>query len=175
MKSRLIRSLLIVLLIGANIGCDQVSKTIARDEIEYRENIPVIGDNLILTKVENKGAFLGLGSELPDWQRTILLLILPAIVMVGLLVYLLIKTDISRPNLIGLSFIVGGGIGNLFDRIVYGSVTDFLHMDFEIFRTGIFNMADVSVMVGTGLIFVYSFKKQKPEVELAENTAEGEA
>ncbi len=49
---------------------------------------------------------------------------------------------------IPFAFIIGGGIGNLYDRILYGSVTDFLHMDFQLFRTGIFNMADVSIMIG---------------------------
>ena len=64
---------------------------------------------------------------------------------------------------LGLAFIIGGGIGNIFDRIVYGSVTDFFHMDFVIFRTGIFNMADVSVMVGTSLLLVSTFGKKKKD------------
>jgi len=175
MKPRALRILMIVLLIAANIGCDQVSKTMARKGIDDRERIEVIGNNLILTKVENTGAFLGMWSDLPVWLKNILLLGLPALVMIGLFVYLLKKADLSRTTVVALTFIVGGGIGNLYDRILYGSVTDFLYMDFEIFHTGIFNMADVSVMVGTGLILVESFfskknKKDKPAepVESAE-------
>ena len=176
MKPRALRILMIVLLIAANIGCDQVSKSMARERIDARERIEVIGNNLILTKVENTGAFLGMWSDLPVWLKNILLLGLPALVMVGLFVYLLRKHDLSRTTVVALTFIVGGGIGNLYDRILYGSVTDFLYMDFEIFHTGIFNMADVSVMVGTGLILVESFfgkkNKKAKTAEAAENTSE---
>lgn len=172
MSPRVLRTLAIVLLIAANIGCDQVSKAIARKEISRGERIEVIGDNLVLTKVENTGAFLGMGSGLPQWLKNILLLGLPAVVMTGLFVYLLTKTTLSRTTIVALSFIVGGGIGNLYDRILYGQVTDFLFMDFEIFHTGIFNMADVSVMVGTGLILVESFFSKKPRKAPAAETPE---
>ena len=49
---------------------------------------------------------------------------------------------------------VGGGIGNIYDRLIHGSVTDFLHLDFGLFQTEIFNMADVSIMVGMLTILV---------------------
>lgn len=164
MNARVVRTLSIILLIAANIGCDQVSKSMAREQIEYHEQIEVVGRALMLTKVENKGAFLGMGSELPEWLKNILLLGLPGVVMIGIFVFLLIKPDLTKTTIAGLTFIVGGGIGNLYDRILYGEVTDFLHMDFGgVFRTGIFNMADVSVMVGTGLILLESFKKEKPK------------
>jgi signal peptidase II len=70
----------------------------------------------------------------------------------------------TRENIyfiIGISFIIGGGIGNIFDRIVHGSVTDFLHIDMGIFKTGIFNLADVSIMFGTACILVYNLTKRK--------------
>ena len=148
-------------MIAANIGCDQVSKAIARDKIEYHERIEVVGDYLVLTKVENTGAFLGLWSELPQWLKNILLLGLPALVMVGLFVYLLRKQGMSRATLVALTFIVGGGVGNLYDRVRYEQVTDFLYMDFQLFHTGIFNMADVSVMAGTAIILVESLFGKK--------------
>lgn len=174
MNPKVLRILVILLLITANISCDQVSKQMARTGIDKGERIEVIGDNLILTKVENTGAFLGMGSELPPWLKNILLLGLPALVMIGLFVYLLAKNNLSKNTVLALTFIVGGGIGNLYDRILYGKVTDFLFLDFEIFHTGIFNMADVSVMVGTGLILVESFfsKKSKKEV-IEESVSEG--
>ena len=62
--------------------------------------------------------------------------------------------------LIGLCFVIGGGVGNLLDRIVYGSVTDFLYLKFGIFQTGIFNMADVSIMTGMFLVFLQFFFKK---------------
>ena len=55
---------------------------------------------------------------------------------------------------------VGGGFGNIYDRLVYGSVTDFLQMNFVIVRTGIFNMADVSIMAGMFMILLEAYLKQ---------------
>ena len=61
-------------------------------------------------------------------------------------------------NIIMNICIVGGGLANLYDRFLYGSVTDFLFMDFNITRTGIFNTADLSVTTGLILILLSSFK-----------------
>ena len=70
--------------------------------------------------------------------------------------------------MIALSFIVGGGIGNIYDRIVYGSVTDMVFIDLQFAHTGIFNLADVSVMIGTGIILIEQFlPKKKEEIEPA--------
>lgn len=154
---RIPRLVLILVLIFANIGCDQITKKLAREQIKEYETIEVIGEYLILTKTENTGAFLGMGSDFPPIVRTLLLLILPILVMVGVFIYLLRTNDLSQINVIGLSFIVGGGIGNLYDRILYGSVTDMVFIDLQFAHTGIFNLADVSVMVGTGLIIIDQF------------------
>jgi signal peptidase II len=145
---RIFKTLIIVLIMGSNIGCDQVSKSIARQHISYHEEITVIKDFLTLTKVENPGAFLSLGHGLPAPVRILVLSILPALVLTIALFYVLTKTNLSNSSSIGICFVVGGGVGNIYDRIVHGSVTDFLHMDFVLFETGIFNMADVSIMVG---------------------------
>ncbi len=162
------RIVLILTLIILNIGCDQISKKMVRDQVEFRSTTEIIGKKFILTNVENTGAFLGMGSELNPIVKTILLLILPIAVLLFVLRYLLTKNDIDNLTVIGLSFIVGGGIGNMYDRILYGSVTDFFHIDLGgIFKTGIFNMADVSVMVGMGFILLASFvyRKKKPTKE----------
>ena len=70
----------------------------------------------------------------------------------------------TKISLWGLSFIAGGGIGNIFDRMVYGSVTDMLFIDLQFAHTGIFNVADVSVMIGTGLILLEQFLPKKKEL-----------
>ena len=144
-----------------NIGCDQVSKTIVRRNIDYSENIKLLYNHITLTKIENSGAFLSLGESLPVLIKNILLSVLPLIAIAFGLVFVLTKTNITKIQLAGACFIIGGGIGNIFDRIAYGSVTDFLHIDFGIFKTGIFNMADVSIMTGTFVILIQSYFKRK--------------
>lgn len=151
-KKKIVRSLFIFSVLIGNIGCDQVSKSIARSTIEYGERIVVISNHMTLTKIENTGAFLSLGTSLPDNLRILLLTILPVLVMLGLIYYVFTKPQLPRYASIGLAFIIGGGIGNLTDRILYGSVTDFLHIDFALFQTGIFNLADVSIVIGTILL-----------------------
>ncbi len=165
--SRSLRMLLIFGLILINVGCDQVSKSVARTHINDTERISVIGEYLVLMKTENKGAFLGfLSSMESSILKSIFLIVLPVAVLFFILRMIIVNTDLDRFMIVGLCCIIGGGIGNLYDRILYRSVTDFMHIDLGgIFKTGIFNMADVSVMLGTGLLIV-SFIKRK-EVSLS--------
>ncbi len=157
MKSKAIRILAILTVISANISCDQVSKSLVRQNLEYHETIPLITSRFILTKVENTGAFLSLGDSLPGPAKTLLLLILPLAALAYGFIYLLTQKNLPRIPVIAISFLIGGGLGNMIDRALYGSVTDFLHIDFGLIQTGVFNMADVSVMVGVFVILVYAY------------------
>lgn len=150
-----------MLIVALNLGCDQVSKVIARRSIEPYEQITIIKDRFILTKVENTGAFLSAGSNLPEFIRIAILTVLPIAVLAYGLWFLYSNKHLPRLMQIGVCFLIGGGIGNIYDRIVYGSVTDFLHMDFVLFRTGIFNLADVSIMVGIGLLLLQNLTAAK--------------
>lgn len=159
---KLTRTLRIILLIAANIAVDQISKIIVRAEVAKNEIIPVIGEKFIMTNVENKGAFLGMGSNLSDTSRLIFLLLLPILVLGYVIYYILKNKTLDRLSLIAFCCIIGGGIANVYDRIVYGSVTDFFHFDLGgVFKTGIFNVADMSVSFGMILLLVASFRANK--------------
>ena len=155
-----LRLALLLLLVALNIGCDQVSKIIVRQKIDYNETINVIKNHFIITKVENTGAFLSAGNNLPEVIKFILLIILPILVLGYGLFYLIYKINLPKAIQIGMCFLIGGGIGNIYDRIIYGSVTDFLHMDFGLFRTGVFNFADVSIMIGIGILLFHSLSNK---------------
>jgi signal peptidase II len=155
------RILIIFSIVIINIGCDQVTKTMIRLNVSQNEIISVLSNHLTVRRVENSGAFLSLGNALPRSVKTILLSLLPALVMAAMLVYVLTKQNVSPAVVLGLCFITGGGIGNIFDRVAYGSVTDFLHISVGGFQTGIFNMADVSIMTGSFIIVASSFLKRK--------------
>tara|TARA_R110002012_G_scaffold322100_1_gene555542 strand:+ start:26885 stop:27385 length:501 start_codon:yes stop_codon:yes gene_type:complete len=159
---KLSRTTWIILLIVFNIVIDQVTKIIVRADVIPGSQTPIIGDVFTLHNVENSGAFLGMGSDFNPTLRIILLLILPTVVLGYVVYYILTNKSLDRNSLIGFSCIVGGGVANVYDRIVYGSVTDFLHIDLGgVFRTGIFNVADMSVMFGMGLLLFASFKGKK--------------
>ena len=90
-----------------------------------------------------------------------LLIVLPIIVLISITLYTYLEKTLDQTSIIGFSLIIGGGIANIFDRIVYGSVTDFLYINLGgIFKTGIFNIADVSVTTGMILILISSFKNK---------------
>lgn len=158
---RLGRNILYTLVLLANIGCDQVSKTIVRQEVTEHETISIVKNYFILTKVENAGAFLSIGSALPDLLKFILLSIIPLLALSYGIVYLFTRKHLTRLSAIALSFAIGGGIGNIYDRIIHGSVTDFLHIDLGFFKTGIFNMADVSISVALLLFVLQNYLRQK--------------
>lgn len=137
-----------------------------RANFAYGEVKKLIGDKFIMQYVENKGAFLGMGSDMNPTLKLIFLLILPTIVL-GYVIYYIIKTkELDRLSLIAFCCIVGGGIANVFDRIVYGQVTDFFFINLGgVFKTGIFNVADLSVTSGMiMLLFSGIFSKKKKEL-----------
>ena len=154
---KILRTLSILTILSMNIGCDQISKSVVRQRIDYNEQISLLNNCLTLTKIENTGAFLSLGEFLPQPIKILLLTILPLVALGLAFIYLLTKKNLSNLAIVGICFIVGGGVGNIYDRLIYGSVTDFLHIDFVIFQTGIFNMADVSIMTGTFIVLFESY------------------
>ena len=156
------RNLSIISLVILNIILDQLSKFWIRANVAAYSDINIISDYFIITNVENSGAFLGLGSDFSPVIKSILLLALPVGVLLTVLVYVFKDKSIDKLSLIGYSSIIGGGIGNIYDRFLYGSVTDFLFIDLGgVFKTGIFNIADLSVTTGMILIIWASFKNKE--------------
>ena len=161
MNSKKNRYSLITLIVGLSIAFDQLSKIWVRNNFESYIEKSIIGDVFTLIKVENTGAFLGMGSELSEIPRILLLIVLPIIVLISITLYTYLEKTLDQTSITGFSLIIGGGIANIFDRIVYGSVTDFLYINLGgIFKTGIFNIADVSVTTGMILILISSFKNK---------------
>nr|WP_321229721.1 signal peptidase II [uncultured Psychroserpens sp.] len=157
------RNLGIILLIILNIAIDQISKIIVRDSIDPSERINVIGDFFQMMNVENTGAFLGMGSDMNPTLKLIFLLILPVGVLGYLIYYTITNKMLDKVSIVALSCIAGGGISNVFDRIAFGSVTDFFYLHInDTLRTGIFNVADMSVTFGMlTLLFTIIFAKKK--------------
>jgi signal peptidase II len=99
----------------------------------------------------------------------ILLNLLPLLAIVAGLVFVITRKNLDRTTLFSVILIIGGGFGNIFDRIVHGSVTDFMHINFGLFQTGIFNVADVSIMAGMFILLIHAFFKKKDMVKEPEN------
>ncbi|WP_430907768.1 signal peptidase II [Maribacter sp. 2-571] len=160
-KGRRLKQIGIVLLVLLNIGCDQVSKDVVRKKVDFGEYIEIVPDHFILTNVENTGAMLGFGDDFSPWVKIIVLQLIPVLILFVLLFRVLLKKTLTLWDGTAFSFVIGGGIGNLIDRIAYGSVTDFFQIRLGFLKTGIFNMADVSVTLGVLLLLALSLSGKK--------------
>ena len=167
-RKGLTRITLIAFIILINIGLDQTTKQIAKERLQHTGVSSYFGDTFRFVYAENHGAFLSTGSDLEGIWHLMLLKILPVTMLTVLLFYTIFSKSINIYQTIALSFILGGGISNIIDRLNYGGVIDFMNMGIGSLRTGIFNFADVSIMVGIGIFLVTNFKKNKTE-KLEEN------
>ncbi len=153
---------IIALILFSCLGCDQVSKQIAKENLRAQPSISYWGETFRFQYAENRGAFLSLGSKLPKILRTWLFTILSGFLLIALFFYILINRELDRKTIYAFSLILGGGCSNLFDRVVNdGRVIDFMNMGIGSLRTGIFNWADVVIMVGMGLIVIFSFTNRQ--------------
>ena len=155
MSSRWLASFL---LLFTSVGCDQVSKRAAEQWLMGQPVQSYWGDTFRLLYTENTGAFLGMGSTWPEIVRFIVLTLLSSALVVialgGLMVRALTRNSaLTWPSLVGGVFFLAGGIGNLIDRITrQGAVVDFMNMGVGPLRTGIFNVADVQIVLGAVLL-----------------------
>ncbi len=135
-------------------GCDQAAKQVAEATLSGRGAIGLLGDTLRFELVHNPGAFLSLGALFPEAVRHVLFVVIGPLGLGLLLTFSLRGGLLARPAaLVGLALIAGGGLGNWLDRVLQaGNVTDFVSFGIGPLRTGIFNAADVFIVIGCGLL-----------------------
>lgn len=159
-RSRQNRILLPIIFLLAVIGMDQWTKFLAGSLLTASAEVPLFHGFFKFTLVTNHGGFLGVIATLPATWRFFLLTVCVSVLLVGCLLYLFGMTKRTSRYDIPLAFVTGGGIGNLVDRLLHnGGVTDFLSIGVGTFRTGIFNLADVAILIGSfilGYIFFSS-------------------
>jgi signal peptidase II len=161
MRSRVLKLGSIVLIVLATVTCDQLAKSAARQRLEGSGSVTLAGGVVELRYVENSGAFLSLGSSMPRPLRMAAFIAFPMIVLAGMIVYIARRRKTAWTVIAGLSFIVGGGCGNLIDRLLHdGRVSDFIIIGFGPLHTGIFNLADFFVLAGCVLLLLTP--KNKP-------------
>ena len=159
------RVLIIFFILLACIVCDRITKNIARQNLSQNEVIHLLYDTVRLQYAENTGAFLSLGSDISDPVRYIVFTLLVGFFLACLLTYLLLSKQLTRLQIIAMSLVLSGGIGNLIDRIANeGRVFDFMNVGIGPLRTGIFNVADMSITFGV-LWFLFLAIKNRPKHE----------
>ena len=164
----------LVLVCGCFLIFDQVTKFVVRSlVVDGSWSMPLLPGFMRFEFVANRGASFGMGEGFGSAFA-----VLAIAVSVGIVWYINRAQALSKVELVGLGMVMGGAIGNMFDRIVYGYVTDFLCTEFISFP--VFNVADIGITCGVaialiGFLFLSPANKVDATAELNRRDAEERA
>src|SRR5436190_815752 len=164
MTTLVTRWCVVLVLAASTVGCDAVTKRLAAESLAGFPAQSFLGDTVRLTYVENAGGFLNLGASLPAWARTTVFT-----VAVGAFLLLMVaaawRSGWRQWHTVALSLLLAGGFSNWVDRLNDGRVVDFLNIGIGALRTGIFNVADVAIMVGVALFLFAETRASRPAAD----------
>lgn len=137
---------------------DRVTKILIRSKVNFWDTVTVIPSFFNIVHTENPGAAFGMFSDSTSVLRPVFLIALSLGVMAFITVLLLRPAQTGLNSgwwvRIGLALVLGGAAGNLFDRILRGTVTDFLEFYFRSYTFAAFNVADSAITVGAALLLL---------------------
>ena len=148
---------------------DRVTKVLIERNVSIWDTHQVIPGFFNIVHTKNRGAAFGMFSDGTSELRTFLLIGVSIAVLIFVAVLLLQPSRAgfsgSRTTMIGLSLVLGGAIGNIYDRIVSGMVTDFLEFYMGQWHFAAFNVADSAITVGAGLLLLDMWMSRKQAVQ----------
>ena len=142
------RVTVVALGLAATLAAAFLARAAALRYLEGRASIEIVGGAVRLGLVENAGAFLGLGSSLPEGARRGIFLVGVGAVLFAALVWLLRVRAITASRTAAAVLMIGGGLANFLDRLPDGRVTDYVVLSAGPLRTGVFNLADAAILTG---------------------------
>jgi signal peptidase II len=167
---------ILVLVLLALIGCDQITKDLARQGLADASPRMILGGLVRLTYAENPGTFMGLGAELNEGLRFAVYSASAIVVLVCIVLLFAYADRVNRLISFGSAVLLAGAIGNLVDRFVNdGRVIDFMVVGAGPLHTGVFNVADVLIAVGL-VLFLFGFRGRqgnRPRTPGATDTTDG--
>ncbi len=158
------------LLIAASVFVlDRITKVLIERNVSVWESKNVIPGFFDIVHAKNRGAAFGIFSEGQSEIRTFLLIGVSVAVLLFISMLLLKPTRAgfagNKLTIIGLSLVMGGAIGNIYDRIAYGMVTDFLEFYIGEYHFAAFNIADSAITIGAGLLLLDMWRNRKETVQ----------
>jgi signal peptidase II len=145
-----------VLLLGL-VGCDHVTKALAKSELEAQPARAVLEPVLQLRYVENTDVAFNLLRWIPPDVRSPLLIVSGALAIIAVCA-LLLQRRVTGWRRAGLLLVLAGALGNYIDRLARGYVVDFIHVT----HWPVFNVADVLITVGGALLLVQALRRSPP-------------
>jgi signal peptidase II len=149
------RVVMIFLVMVTCVGCDQVSKSYATLTLANRQPISIFGEVFRFQYSENTGAMMGVGGDLPIAIRFWVLVVFAGCALLAILTYTILGKNLQTVDILSFSLILGGGAGNLIDRLFKGGIViDFMILTLGFLKTAIFNLADTAVLTGLLLLVI---------------------
>ncbi len=145
----------LLLALGVLIA-DQITKWWAQMSLPMAQAIKVT-DFLNWFLIYNPGAAFSFLSQADGWQRWFFTVI--GIIAAVVIIWLLQKNTQDRPFCLALSLILGGAIGNVLDRLLYGAVVDFIDVHYDGWHWPAFNIADSAISIGATLIVINEIRR----------------
>lgn len=133
---------------------DQISKQIVVQSLVQHQSIEVLPDFFSISYIHNRGAVFGLGSTFATPYLSWLLSLLSVVSLVVILAYFLRVNATNRRLYTGLALVLGGAMGNLYDRLKNGYVVDFIDVHWFLHHWPTFNLADSAICIGVGLLLL---------------------
>ncbi len=142
---------------------DRITKWIVQTRVSFWDNLTVIPGFFSIVHAENPGAAFGIFADSAGIWRTVLLIGLAAAVMILIVMQLWKQNRIPDhwTSRVGLSLVLGGALGNVFDRALAGTVTDFFEFYYREYQFPAFNVADSAITVGACLLLVSMWRSRK--------------
>lgn len=140
------------------LALDLYTKNLVQNAFQYAEHL-TITSFFDLVRYHNEGAAFSFLADAGGWQKWFFSGI--SFVAILVITYLLKKHQNQKLFCAGLALVLGGAIGNLYDRLTLGYVVDFLHFHYQGYAWPAFNVADSAICVGVALLLIDSFKKPK--------------
>lgn len=139
-----------IIILALSVILDQLTKLLVVRYLELGESVEIIPEVFNFTYIHNKGAAFGMLDE-HRW----VFMVISSVAIMAILFYLFKFAPKNNLLRVGLSLVVGGGIGNMIDRVALGYVVDFLDFCAFDFWVWIFNVADACVCIGAAVIALY--------------------
>ena len=162
MSSKLQARVPYLFLVFGILVLDRWSKATIQNRFDLNESATVIDGLFNITYVQNTGVAFGIFSSISSPVKSLLLSVFTGVAAIIVIVYSIRSPVENRLLQIALALILGGAIGNLYDRLAYGFVVDFLEVYFRSYHWPSFNIADSAITVGVLLLALEIVRHETP-------------
>lgn len=151
---------------AAVFAFDRLTKWIIEARVSFFDTYRVIPGVFDIVHSQNRGVAFGLFNDSASEWRTTLLVVLSIAAVVAVSIMLWNAQRLDRLTIAGFALILGGAAGNVFDRIVWGRVTDFLDFYIGQYHWPAFNAADSAIVIGSGLLVIDLLRPKRQVVNV---------